>query len=48
MKVLVTGASGQLGYDVSLELTRRGIEYMGTSSKALDITDQAAVNRLME
>lgn len=48
MKVLVTGVSGQLGYDVSLELTRRGIEYMGTSSKELDITDQAAVNRLME
>lgn len=48
MKVLVTGVSGQLGYDVGLELARRGIEYMGTSSKELDITDQAAVKRLME
>lgn len=48
MKVLVTGVSGQLGYDVGLELARRRIEYMGTSSKELDITDQAAVNRLME
>lgn len=48
MKVLVTGVSGQLGYDVGLELARRGIECMGTSSKELDITDPAAVNRLME
>ena len=43
MRVLVTGASGQLGYDVCLELERRGIEYRGVSSKELDITNAGAV-----
>lgn len=47
MRILVTGASGQLGYDVERELERRGIEHLGTSSKELDITDRAAVERLM-
>lgn len=47
MKILVTGASGQLGYDVERELERRGIEHLGTSSKELDITDREAVERLM-
>ena len=48
MKILVTGVSGQLGYDVERELERRGIEHLGTSSKELDITDREAVERLME
>ena len=43
MRVLVTGASGQLGYDVCRELERRGISFKGTSSKTLDITDAEAV-----
>lgn len=47
MRILVTGASGQLGYDVERELERRGIEYLGTSSRELDITDREAVERLM-
>lgn len=47
MRILVTGASGQLGYDVERELERRGIEHLGTSSRELDITDRAAVERLM-
>ena len=29
MKVFVTGASGQLGYDVCRVLTERNIEYKG-------------------
>lgn len=45
MKVFVTGASGQLGYDVCKELEARHIEYQGVSSKELDITDGNAVHR---
>ena len=48
MKILLTGVSGQLGYDVERELDRRGIEHLGTSSRELDITDREAVERLME
>ncbi len=43
MKILVTGSTGQLGYDVVQELTRRHIECRGVGSKDLDITDRAAV-----
>lgn len=48
MKVLVTGASGQLGYDVCEELKRRKVDYVGTSSKELDITDPVAVERTLQ
>lgn len=47
MKVFVTGASGQLGFDVCLELERRGIEHKGVSSKELDIRDDMAVQRML-
>lgn len=47
MKVLVTGASGQLGYDVVRELTKRGHEVVGVSSKEMDITDQAQVKKMI-
>ena len=43
MKILVTGGSGQLGYDVCRELERRGFEYTAPSSKEMDITDAKAV-----
>lgn len=43
MKILVTGATGQLGWDVMKELRRRGIDCRGTGSRDLDITDQDAV-----
>ena len=33
MKILVTGASGQLGYDVCRELEMRGADYRGVCSK---------------
>ena len=47
MKVLVTGVSGQLGHDAAKELMRRGIPFLGVSSRELDITDRDAVRRVM-
>ena len=42
MKVLVTGAAGQLGYDVVNELTRRGIAAVGTDIREEnDLTERA-------
>lgn len=43
MKVFITGVSGQLGYDVAKTLDARGIEYVGVSSKELNICDRVAV-----
>lgn len=43
MKVLVTGAQGQLGQDVCAELKRRGQEYIGWDKEECDITDLRAV-----
>ena len=43
MKVLVTGAQGQLGYDVCRRLTALGIEHRGIDLADLDITDECAV-----
>lgn len=38
MKILVTGASGQLGYDVCRELERRHMMFQGVSSRDFDLT----------
>lgn len=46
MKILVTGATGQLGYDVCRELTARRIPYVGVSMVDCDITDKDAVYTL--
>lgn len=43
MKVLVTGANGQLGYDVVRELIRRGIEPIEKTIDDMDITDRMSV-----
>ena len=43
MKILVTGASGQLGHDLLLELAQRGHNVTGVSSKELDLTDFGGV-----
>lgn len=48
MKIVVTGASGQLGYDVTGVLSKRGIEYRGLSSKECDISDPFSVERIFE
>ncbi|WP_294903672.1 dTDP-4-dehydrorhamnose reductase [uncultured Eubacterium sp.] len=44
MKYLITGANGQLGYDVKKQLTKRGFEAIGTDVSDMDITDATAVN----
>jgi len=48
MKVLVTGVSGQLGFDVMRELLARGIEAKGASRSDFSLTDFAAMRRFVE
>lgn len=43
MKILVTGSTGQLGFDVVREGRKRGHTMYGVGSSALDITDEGAV-----
>jgi len=43
VKILVTGAAGQLGTDVAAELKKRGIDSAGIDIDDLDITDFDAV-----
>ena len=47
MKILVTGAKGQLGYDIMNELARRNIEGIGVDIQEMDITDAEAVRRVI-
>lgn len=42
--ILVTGANGQLGFDVIKELNKRNIKCLGIDKEELDITDSNAVN----
>lgn len=48
MKIVVTGANGQLGYDVCKVLSTRNIEYKGVDIADFDITDKMAVQQYME
>ncbi|MEH7544838.1 dTDP-4-dehydrorhamnose reductase [Neobacillus vireti] len=45
MKILVTGYTGQLGYDVVHEGLNRGLDMIGIGQKDLNITDEIAVNQ---
>lgn len=47
MRVFVTGVKGQLGYDVVNELEKRGHIAIGVDIDELDITDEAAVERMI-
>lgn len=47
MRVLVTGAKGQLGSDVVNELTKRGIEAIGVDVQEMDITDASACEKVI-
>ena len=42
--ILVTGANGQLGFDVINELKKRDVEFLGIGRKELDVTNTNAVN----
>lgn len=48
MRVLVTGATGQLGYEVCRVLQERGVAYLGVGSAQLEITDRSAVSTCLE
>ena len=47
MKVLVTGANGQLGYDVVKELQKQNIEYYGATRKDFDLVDFEATEKFI-
>ena len=47
MRVLVTGVKGQLGYDVVLELNKRGHESIGLDVNEMDITDAKTVEEVI-
>ena len=47
MKVLVTGVKGQLGFDVVNELKKNNIEAVGVDIEEMDITDVAAVKKVI-
>ena len=47
MKVLVTGAKGQLGHDIMDELAKRNIEGIGVDVEEMDITDAETVRRVI-
>ena len=47
MKVLVTGASGQLGFDCVKELERRHIAVRGVNSKDFPLTDFAVMQQYL-
>ncbi len=47
MKVLVTGAKGQLGHDVVKELESRGLEAVGVGSAEMDIRDRGRVETVI-
>ncbi|MBS6645284.1 MAG: dTDP-4-dehydrorhamnose reductase [Clostridiaceae bacterium] len=47
MKILVTGAKGQLGTDVMNELAKQGLEGIGVDVAEMDITDAAACRRVI-
>lgn len=47
MKILVTGAKGQLGSDVMDELRKRGIDGIGVDVQEMDITDADACEKVI-
>ena len=48
MKILVTGITGQLGFDVMAELQRRNIEAVGAARRDFDLTDDTAIENFIK
>ena len=48
MRVLITGANGQLGHDVMLEASRRGWDAIGADLPDFDLTDRAKTLAVLE
>lgn len=48
MRVLVTGSTGQLGYDVVRQGKKEGLDMIGIGSRDLDITDKEAVYHYLD
>ena len=48
MKILITGATGQLGYDCVEECKARGHEVHGVSSKLFPLSDEAVMRAVLE
>ena len=48
MKILVTGAGGQLGWDVCRELERRNMSVLAPTSAEMNVSDRSAVMRCIE
>ncbi|RXT58695.1 dTDP-4-dehydrorhamnose reductase [Lacticaseibacillus chiayiensis] len=48
MKILITGAQGQLGTELRHLLDDRGISYRATDAKDLDITDETVVDQYVK
>ncbi|MGY3777176.1 dTDP-4-dehydrorhamnose reductase [Isobaculum melis] len=44
-KIMITGANGQLGKELSQLLNEKGLAFVGTDSKEMDITDAQMVNQ---
>lgn len=47
MEILVTGAKGQLGSDIMLELNKRGHNAVGVDIDEMDITDKGSVDTVV-
>ncbi len=47
MKVLITGANGQLGQDIQKLCREKTIDYIAAGSKTLDISDRKAVSQFI-
>lgn len=47
MRILVTGAKGQLGTDLMNELAKRGLDGVGVDVEEMDITDAEACRRVI-